>query len=140
MMPITQGHLARHTQGITGARDPALLDVAQDHVLQILHQTDLFKYGLAFKGGTALRKFRAGNEGRFSTDLDFAVADEGVAQHVLHVLNGAELDGFRFSVTETVPARRARLYVDSPFGAATTAAGIDIKPKHFGSSPSDWRR
>lgn len=31
---------------------------------------------LAFKGGTALRKLYAGNQGRFSLDLDFSVAAE----------------------------------------------------------------
>lgn len=134
-MPITEGHLARHTQGIAGARDPALLDIAQDHALQLLHQENVFEYGLAFKGGTALRKFRAGNEGRFSTDLDFAVAEEDAARHVMKVLNGAEVDGFRFRVEESVPARRARLYVDSPFGPVAIAAGIDINSKALWLEP-----
>lgn len=72
MSRITEGHLARHYQGLRGGRDAALLDIAQDHALRILHDRGLFDLGLVFKGGTALRKFRAGNAGRFSTDLDFA--------------------------------------------------------------------
>lgn len=46
-------------------RDGALIDVAQDHALHHLHVTGLFDLGLVFKGGTALRKFRLGNEGAF---------------------------------------------------------------------------
>lgn len=72
MTRVTEGHLARHYQGVKGGRDAAILDIAQDHALYVLHQAGLFKEGLVFKGGTALRKFRAGNAGRFSTDLDFA--------------------------------------------------------------------
>jgi hypothetical protein len=34
---ITQGYLARHFQGRSGMRDPALLDVAQDYTLKYLH-------------------------------------------------------------------------------------------------------
>ena len=72
---ITEGYLVRHYQGAAGARDAALLDVAQDHLLMHLHSVGLFDQELVFKGGTALRKFRAGNLGRFSTDLDFSVPD-----------------------------------------------------------------
>jgi len=50
---ITEGYLVRHFQGRRGGRGPAIIDIA-------------------LKGGTALRKFWAGNAGRFSTDLDFA--------------------------------------------------------------------
>ena len=82
MSRMTEGHLVRHYQGAKGAkggRDAALLDIAQDHVLHRLYQLGLFEQGLVFKGGTALRKFRAGNSGRFSTDLDFAAPDEPLA-------------------------------------------------------------
>jgi len=63
MTRITEGHLVRHYQGIKGGRDAALLDIAQDYALHLLHTTGLFDHGLIFKGGTALRKFRAGNAG-----------------------------------------------------------------------------
>ena len=59
-MRITEGHLARHYQGRRGGRGPALLDIAQDHALALLHAAGLFQRGLVFKGGTSLRKFRAG--------------------------------------------------------------------------------
>ena len=49
--------------------------------MHLLHNAGLFERGLVFKGGTALRKFRAGNAGRFSTDLDFAAPDEEAALH-----------------------------------------------------------
>ncbi|MDR1635610.1 MAG: nucleotidyl transferase AbiEii/AbiGii toxin family protein [Bifidobacteriaceae bacterium] len=75
MSRVTEGHLARHYQGVRNARDAALLDIAQDHALFHLHRAGLFDRGLVFKGGTALRKYRAGSTGRFSTDLDLAAAD-----------------------------------------------------------------
>ena len=39
---ITQGYLARHFQGRSGMRDPALLDVAQDYALKYLHDQGAF--------------------------------------------------------------------------------------------------
>jgi predicted nucleotidyltransferase component of viral defense system len=85
MSRITEGYLAQHYQGLKGGRDAALLDIAQDHALHALHNSGLFGHGLVFKGGTALRKFRAGNAGRFSTDLDFAARDDNVAHAALQV-------------------------------------------------------
>ncbi|MEO6834762.1 MAG: nucleotidyl transferase AbiEii/AbiGii toxin family protein [Candidatus Tumulicola sp.] len=99
---ITEGHLALHYYKRNDSRNPALLDVGQDHALQILHQHGLFAEGLVFKGGTALRKVRAGSSGRFSTDLDFAVSESGVAQ------------------------RRAVLHMQTPFGVPVPPARIDI--------------
>ncbi len=107
-------------------RDGALIDVAQDHALQHLHVTGLFDLGLVFKGGTALRKFRLGNEGRFSTDLDFAVAEAGLAELVFEHLDGATLGGFTFRVEQNVPKRRARMHIESALGAPTIQARIDI--------------
>ena len=46
-----------------------MLDIAQDHALALLHQEGVFDLEVVLKGGTALRKFRAGKAGRFSTDL-----------------------------------------------------------------------
>ena len=66
-MRITEGYLAQHYQGRSGGRDPALLDSAQDHALALLHDRGVFSLGVALKGGTALRKCRAGNAGRFAT-------------------------------------------------------------------------
>ncbi len=62
-----------------------------------------------FKGGTALRKFRAGNAGRFSTDLDFAAPNDEVALAALHALGGVDIDGFAFAIDNlgwrSLPAR-----------------------------------
>jgi uncharacterized protein len=123
---ITEGLLLRHCQGQRMFRDGALIDVAQDHALHHLHVTGLFDLGLVFKGGTALRKFRLGNEGRFSTDLDFAVAEHGLAELVFEHLDGAIVDGFTFRVEQTVLARRARLHIESPYGSPTIPARIDV--------------
>lgn len=57
---ITEGYLARPYQGRSGGRDPALLDVAQDYALKVLHDEGVFDLGLTFKGGTALRKYGQG--------------------------------------------------------------------------------
>ncbi|MDN5895661.1 MAG: nucleotidyl transferase AbiEii/AbiGii toxin family protein, partial [Nocardioides sp.] len=92
MTRVTEGHLVRHYQGAKGGRDAALLDIAQDHALHLLHESGLFEQGLIFKGGTALRKFRAGNAGRFSTDFDFAAPGEELALSVLQVLDGVQID------------------------------------------------
>ena len=45
---ITEGYLVRHYQGAAGARDAALLDVAQDHLLMYLHSAGLFDRGLVW--------------------------------------------------------------------------------------------
>ena len=81
------------------------------------HGAGLLDRGLVFKGGTALRKFRAGNAGRFSTDLDFAAPDEEVALAALQSLDGVEIDGFTFAIENLGDdGRRGDLKVDTPFG------------------------
>lgn len=123
---ITEGLLLRHCQGQRMFRDGALIDIAQDHALHLLHEAGLFDLGLVFKGGTALRKFRLGAAGRFSTDLDFAVGEQGLAELVFERLHGASIDAFTFSVEQTVPARRALLHISSALGSPTIPARIDI--------------
>lgn len=110
-MTVTPAHLARHYQGTSGQRDPAFLDIAQDHALKILHDDRIFEHGIVFKGGTALRKFRAGNDGRFSTDLDFAAHDTALASRIFTALDGRETFGFSFTVKITEVGRRATLSV-----------------------------
>jgi predicted nucleotidyltransferase component of viral defense system len=123
---ITEGYLVRHYQGAAGARDAALL-VAQDHLLTHLHSAGLFDRGLVFKGGTALRKFRAGNLGRFSTDLDFSAPDEALALDALSAVDGVGIFGFRFAVnTLGDDGRRGDIIVDSPFGRPNLAAKIEL--------------
>ncbi len=127
MTRITEGHLARHYQGVKGGRDAALLDIAQDHALHLLHQAGLFERGLVFKGGTALRKFRAGNAGRFSTDLDFAASEEDLALSALQALDGVEIAGFGFAIENLGDdGRRGDLRVETPFGQPRLGAKVEL--------------
>lgn len=86
----------------TGAASPlAYLEHAQEYFLKWMDEEGLFKdeYGTAFKGGTAIRKFHLGHNGRFSTDLDFAVKEQAVAKHVIDALKRTfEYDGVRFAL------------------------------------------
>jgi uncharacterized protein len=122
---ITQGYLSRHFQGRAGMADPALLDVAQDYALTYLHDQGMFDLGVVLKGGTSLRKFRAGNAGRFSTDLDFAVPDLETAGILLDTLDGAELHDVRFGIEER-DALRGRLVVNTPLGQPRIPARVEI--------------
>lgn len=134
---MTEGHLARHYQGVRGGRDAALLDIAQDHVLYLLHQAGAFDAGLVFKGGTALRKFRAGSAGRFSTDLDFAAPSEELALSVLAALDGVEIDGFSFAISNLGDdGRRGDLVVETPFGHPQLGAKVELA-RHALSLPAD---
>lgn len=125
---ITQGYLARHFQGRSGMADPALLDVAQDYALKLLHDEGLFDLEVVLKGGTSLRKLRAGNAGRFSTDLDFAAPDLDTAGLLLDTLDGAELFDVRFTLQQR-EATRARLVIDTPLGRPTIPARVEISPR-----------
>ena len=73
---IQPGHIARHTPRNAGAqgREAAVVDIAQDLLLRELQENGTLA-SVVIKGGTAIRKLYAGNEGRFSLDLDFAVAE-----------------------------------------------------------------
>ncbi len=136
MTRITEGHLVRHYQGAKGGRDAALLDIAQDHALQLLHRAGLFRQGLVFKGGTALRKLRAGNAGRFSTDLDFAAPGDDLPLAVLQALDGVELDGFAFSIVNLGDdGRRGDLRVSTPFGSPQLGAKVELARHRLSLAP-----
>lgn len=129
-MRITEGHLARHYQGRKGGRGPALLDIAQDHALAHLHTVGLFEAGLVFKGGTSLRKFRAGSAGRFSTDLDFYAPDDDVTLATMEAFADVDVDGFVFRIPELDgDGRRAQLEVDTPFGRPDIGARIEVSQR-----------
>lgn len=134
-MRITEGYLSRHYQGRSGGRDPALLDIAQDHALVLLHREGVFDLDVVLKGGTALRKFRAGNAGRFSTDLDFACEDETTAALVLETLDGTDIDGFSFRMEQREGDRRADLRVATPFGTPSLPAKIDLSTRGLWLTP-----
>jgi predicted nucleotidyltransferase component of viral defense system len=136
MTRITEGHLVRHYQGAKGGRDAALLDIAQDHALHLLHLAGLFEQGLVFKGGTALRKFRAGNAGRFSTDLDFAAPGEELVLAVLQALDGVDLDGFSFAIENLGDdGRRGDLRVETPFGSPHLGAKVELARHRLSLDP-----
>lgn len=140
MTRVTEGYLARHYQGVRGGRDAAILDIAQDHALHLLHRAGVFEAGLVFKGGTALRKFRAGSAGRFSTDLDFAAPSEELALSVLAALDGAEMDGFAFAIANLGDdGRRGDLVVDTPFGRPQLGAKVELA-RHALSLPAEVLR
>lgn len=109
---LSRALVSRHASGRYGAYGAALLDVAQDHLLWLLAEERLFDDGrLIFKGGTSLRKFRLGNSGRFSTDLDFTAPNDDVVA-ACEVMNGAVIAGFTFVLDEeSNDARHWRLRV-----------------------------
>ncbi|MGH3117623.1 MAG: nucleotidyl transferase AbiEii/AbiGii toxin family protein [Gaiellales bacterium] len=125
---ITEGYLARHHMGRRGMTGPALLDVAQDYALQYLRQQEVFDLGVVLKGGTSLRKFRAGNAGRFSTDLDFASPDVATGELVLDTLDGATIEGVTFGVTNRT-ALRGTLDIDTTLGRPNIPARIEVTPR-----------
>lgn len=125
---ISQGYLSRHFQGRSGMADPALLDVAQDYALKFLYDQGVFELGIVLKGGTSLRKLRAGNAGRFSTDLDFATPDVEAAELLLDALDGAELFDVRFTL-EDREQLRAKLIVETPLGRPAIPARVEVSPR-----------
>lgn len=103
---IQPGHVARHTPRNAGAqgREAAIVDIAQDLLLRRLHDDGLLD-SVAIKGGTAIRKLYAGNEGRFSLDLDFAVAEieqdrDEVALSFATAVDGLRIGPFEYGVQE----------------------------------------
>jgi uncharacterized protein len=102
MTKLTKALVARHALGRADAYDAALLDIAQDHLLYLLNLAGAFEDGeLIFKGGTSLRKCRLGNDGRFSTDLDFAAPNEETVLGVCQIIDGANIAGFHYRLEST---------------------------------------
>ncbi len=127
---VTEGHLARHHGGRRGQRDPAFIDIAQDHALKILEEAGVFELGVVLKGGTAIRKLRAGNAGRFSTDFDFSANDAEATNFLLATLDGAELGGFRFGIRMIREGRQASLLIENAnLGNPPRPASIDISTR-----------
>jgi uncharacterized protein len=99
---LTRALVNLHGAGRVDTYGPALLDVAQDHLLASLAEDGLFDGGaLIFKGGTSLRKCRLGNAGRFSTDLDFCAPDEDVVLDTCAAIDGLVVGGFTFTLHPT---------------------------------------
>ena len=131
---ITEGYLVRHYQGKSGGRGPALIDIAQDHLLFHLTQRGLFGLGIALKGGTAIRKLWAGNAGRFSTDLDFAGIDDATADLLLEAVDSARVGPFVFGTEPINATLRVRLLIDSTLGSPDVPARLDLGRRPLWSS------
>ena len=79
------------------AREQAFLELAQEHLLHWMAAEGLFNGGVAFKGGTAIRTFMLGLQGRFSTDLDFSCQDGVTGAYVQIMLaEGFDHEGVHF--------------------------------------------
>lgn len=129
MAGLTRALITRHALNRADAYDAALLDVAQDHLLFLLSQARLFDGGqLVFKGGTSLRKCRLGNDGRFSTDLDFACPDEHVVLAVCEIIDGARVAGFEYHLEpDRGDGRHWRLQVTHPdLGTPNIGASVEF--------------
>ena len=129
MAGLTRSLVTRHALGRADAYDAALLDVAQDHLLYLLAEAGMFTDGqLAFKGGTSLRKCRLGNDGRFSTDLDFAAPNEDTVLQVCEVIDGARVAGFEYRLDSTRgDGRHWNLRVNHPdLGTPDIAASVEF--------------
>jgi len=126
---LTRVLVERHAFGRADAYDAALLDVAQDHLLFLLAESGLFADGrLVFKGGTSLRKCRLGNDGRFSTDLDFAAPDEDKVLETCGLIDGARVGGFEFHLdSDRGDGRHWLLRVGHPeLGSPNIAASVEF--------------
>lgn len=115
-----------HYSGRRGGRDAALLDVTQDYALKIISDAGLYGLGLTFKGGTALRKYRVGARGRFSTDLDFAADDETIGELLIETLDGAEIFDVQFRIEDAEGGRRGSLKVATPLGSPNIDSKIEM--------------
>ncbi len=113
----------------------------------LLAEAGMFTDGqLVFKGGTRLRKCRPGNDGRFSTDLDFAAPNEDTVLQVCGVIDGARSPGGVLAAgwrteqcSSRAPAphhatgcdarsRPRRAYFVTVLGAEQIAGPLDRKP------------
>lgn len=132
MTRLTPGLIARHAPRGPGGREAAIIDIAQDILLSRLAAEGLFDDLLVFKGGTALRKMYAGVAGRFSTDLDFALAPidadrDTTTELLVSAIDGYQTNDFSYRTTE----RRGKWLVSyqsrfGDVGALTTK--LDVGP------------
>jgi hypothetical protein len=113
-------------------RNEAYLEFAQEHFLDWLRVEGLLEDdAVVFKGGTAIRKFVLGNEGRFSTDLDFAVADPIFADHILERLGRRVThQGVTFVLDKhDAAARKGTWHAETPEHGASLPASLDFSPR-----------
>lgn len=113
-------------------RNEAYLEFVQEHFLDWLRTEHVFEdETVVFKGGTAIRKFVLGNEGRFSTDLDFAVADPMYADHILERLSaGITHEGVSFVVDKyDATARKCTWHAVTSEHGASLPASLDFSAR-----------
>lgn len=113
-------------------RNEAYLEFAQEHFLDWLRREGLFDdEAIVFKGGTAIRKFVLGNEGRFSTDLDFAVADPIYADHILERLGQQTThEGVTFVLDKyDAAARKGTWHAETDEHGSSLPASLDFSPR-----------
>lgn len=126
---LTETLVRQHGMGRSDSFGAALLDIAQDHLLWLLAELGCFDGGsLILKGGTALRKCRFGQAGRFSTDLDFTAPSDETVLGVCESIDGASIGGFQFSIQDTRGnGRHWSLQVrHAQFGQPDVAASIEF--------------
>ena len=135
---ITRAMVAELSGAYGGRADQqAYLDLAQEHFLDWLLSLGAFSGGqMAFKGGTALRKFKFGSRGRFSTDLDFWTADAGLADTIIGMLNeGVVHHEVRFALVgeyrDTGTEKHASWLAEaSQLGETQESSGLDFSTRH----------
>jgi Uncharacterized conserved protein len=113
-------------------KNEAYLEFAQEHFLDWLRAEHVFEdEAVVFKGGTAIRKFVLGNEGRFSTDLDFAVEDQAYADHILERLrDGITHQGVTFVLDDYDPeARKGTWHAETPEHGRSLPASLDFSAR-----------
>ena len=141
---LTVGLVSLHCHNRSGGWEPAMLDIAQDHLLCHFSEVGIFNQGLVFKGGTALRKCRSGTEGRFSTDLDFSCEKWELILEIFEHVHNFECHGFIFSLEDIdYAAGRADLRVVPPISQGLTqspqflrlSAKIEISSKRTWLEP-----
>lgn len=138
---LTHALVTRHVGLHTGGWNVAMLDIAQDHILCHLSEIGIFKKGLLFKGGTALRKCRIGSKGRFSTDLDLYSPSRELIEEVFYSIDSLECHGFRFKLkNQELSSGRADLVVYPPFkeSARTTSDFLRADSKLEISTRKPW--
>lgn len=116
--------------------------MSQDLLLRELHNGGALD-ALVFKGGTALRKLYAGQQGRFSLDLDFSLAypadPDAVLLDLVAAIDSSQLGPFSYGVTE----RRGKwsVTVTSSFneGDNPLSSKLDVSPPVWlDPAPRGW--
>jgi predicted nucleotidyltransferase component of viral defense system len=100
---LTQPQVQRYAVE-SGLRDTMIAEkeVVLTFLLQLLSDRGILDR-LAFKGGTCLRKMFLGNQGRFSTDLDFTGIEEHAHEDVILDMMGAfeqPFHGIQFGIPD----------------------------------------